>query len=250
LAKLAFQEIGEPDPFGPLLSTRKVEQMVNALYTTPPVPQVKAIGRADLPASFSANQAPSVPLTQEQFNAFMTAYETSIGRFNPSTSASSSFQVNRRNNSRVTCFNCGVHGHYSDSGTHTPATAYEQQQIRDQVRREREQAEYYDNNRVSERRTIELPVSGTNTIEITPQALLPRPSAEKDFISTAPSAPALVSCVRSCTVIRQDLGNASVVESQQGFQQFAPFLKMPYPIRELESTIMIWRVPKVSGLQR
>ena len=99
LAKFAFQEIGEPDPFRPLPSTRKVEQMVNALYTAAPVPQVKAIGRADLPASFSANQAPSVPLTQEQFNAFMTAYETSIGRFNPSTSASASFQVNRRNNS-------------------------------------------------------------------------------------------------------------------------------------------------------
>ena len=148
----------------------------------------------------------------------------------------------------MTCFNCSVRGHYSDTGTHTPATAYEQQQIRDQVRREREQAEY--DNRLSERRTIEPPVSGTNTIEITPQAILPRPSAEKDFISTAPSAPALVSCVRSCTVSRQDLSNACVVEAQQGFQQFAPFLKMPYPTRELESTIMIWRVPKVSGLQR
>jgi len=213
VVKFSFQEIGDPDPFRPLPKSREVEQMANALYSTPPVPQVNAIGRADLPASFSANLPPSVPLTQEQFNAFMTAYETSIGRFNRSTSASSPFQVNRKNNPRVTCFNCGVRGHYSDSCTNTPATAYEQQQIRDRVRREREQVEY--DNRLSERRTIEPPLSGANTIEITPRAILPRPSAEKDFISAAPSAPAQVSCVRSCTVSRQDLGNVNHREVSQ-----------------------------------
>ena len=225
VVKIAFPEIGEPDSFRPLLRTREVEQMVNALYTTPPVAEVNAIGRVDLPACFSAKQAPSVPLTHEQFNAFMTAYETSIGQFNQSTSASSPFQVNRRNNSRVPSFNCGVHGHCSDRCTHTPATAYEQQQIRDQVRREREQGEY--DNCVSERRTIEPPLSGANTVEITPRVILHCASAEKDFISAAPCAPAQVSCVRSCTVSRQDLGNDCVVEAQQGFQQFAPFLKMP-----------------------
>jgi len=127
-------------------------------------------------------------------------------------SASSPFQVNRRNNPRVTCFNCGVRGHYSDSCTHTPATAYEQQQIRDRVHREREQVEY--DNRVSERRTIEPPLSGANTIEITPRAILPRPSAEKDFSSAIPSAATQVSCVRSCTVSRQDLGNACMVAAR------------------------------------
>jgi len=209
VVKLSSQEIGEPDPFRPLPKFREVEPIANALYTTPPVPQVNAIGRADLPASFSANQAPSVPLTQEQFNAFMTAYETSIGRFNRSSSASSALQVNRRNNPRVTCLNCGVRRHYSEGCTHTPATGYEQQQIRDQVRRGREQVEY--DNQVSERRTIKRPLSGANTIEITPRAMLPRPSAEEDLISAAPSSTTQVSCVRSFTVSRQDLGNACVV---------------------------------------
>jgi len=140
VVKFAFQEIGEPDPFQPQLTNREHDSSSPALYSAPVIPQVNAVGKAQLPTLAVGNSPLASPvLTQEQFNAFMSAYESSIGRLpRQPISSYSGMGSNHRNNPRVTCYNCGVRGHYSDTCNNTPLTAYEQQAIRDRIRRERD----------------------------------------------------------------------------------------------------------------
>ena len=55
-------------------------------------------------------------------------------------------------------------------------------------------------------------LSGANTVEITPRAILPRQSPERTSTPAATSLP--LACVRSCSVSRRDLGNACVVATR------------------------------------
>jgi len=210
VVKFSFQEIGEPDPFRPNHKAREPEPPSTSLYTSPVYLPVNTIGKANLTQLPVAN-SPAAPLfTQEQFNAFINAYEASIGRSSRTQySGQGNFNSNRRNNARVTCFNCGTRGHYSDRCTNQPLTSYEQQQVRDRVRRERDQQEQ--EFRTSERRW-EPPLSGANAIEVTSRAILPRPSPESS--STPPVSSMQVACIRSCSVGRRDLGKACVVATR------------------------------------
>jgi len=133
VVKFSFQEVGEPDPFRPHQKSRDLEPHFTSLYPSPVYPPVNTIGKANLAQTAAGNSSAMQPLTQEQFNAFMDAYEASIGP--PSRSLyngqagfnQGGFANNRRYNSRVTCFNSGIRGHYSDTCTNQPLTSYEQQ---------------------------------------------------------------------------------------------------------------------------
>jgi len=150
VVKFSFQEIGEPDPFRPNQKGREAEPLTSSLYTTPVYPPVNTVGKASLTPLATANTSVLPPLTQEQFNALMNAYEASVGRLPRNQySGQGNCHSARRSNPGVTCFNCGIRGHYSDSCTNQPLTSYEQQQVRDRIRWEREQSD------------SELPISRT-----------------------------------------------------------------------------------------
>ena len=211
VVKFSFQEIGEPDPFRPHQKAREQELQSSSLYTSPVYPPVNTVGKANFTPTPAVNSPTLPPLTQEQFNAFMNAYEASIGRIPRNQySGQGSFSSARRGNLRITCFNCGMRGHYSDGCTNQPLTSYEQQQVRDRVRREREQSEQ--EFRSPERRQELSPLSGANTVEVTPRAILPRPSPERG--STPAATSVQVACVRTCSVSRSDLGNACVIATR------------------------------------
>ena len=163
----SFQEIGKPDPFRPHQKPREQEPPSSSLYTAPIYPPVNTVGKANFTPIAPANSSVLPSLTEEQFNAFMTAYEASIGRMPRSQySGQGSFSSNRRSNPRITCFNCGICGHYSDGCSNQPFISYKQQQVRDRVRQEREQSEQ--EFRSSERRLEPPPLSGANTVEVNP----------------------------------------------------------------------------------
>lgn len=211
VVKFSFQEIGEPDPFRPNQKGREAEPLTSSLYTTPVYPPVNTVGKASLIPLAVANTPVLPPLTQDQFNAFMNAYETSVGRIPRNQhSGQGSFNSARRSNPRVTCFNCGIRGHYSDSCTSQPLTSYKQQQVRDRIRRERELSD--PEFRSPEQRIEQPPLSGANTVELAPRTILPRPSPDR---ASPPAATSVqVTCVRSCSVSRSDLGNACVVATR------------------------------------
>jgi len=215
VVKFSFQEIGEPDPFRPHQKAWESEPISTSLYNSPVYPRVNAVGKASITQAPAENSSAMMPLTQEQFNMFINAYEASIGR--PSRNQYSgqgglnqgAFNSHRRNNNRVTCFNCGIRGHYSDACTNQPLTSYEQQQVRDRIHHEREQTEQ--EFRTPEHHS-EPTLSGANTVEITPRAILPRQSPQRTSTPAATSLP--VACIRSCSVSRRDLGNACVVATR------------------------------------
>ena len=198
VVKFSFQEIGEPDPFRPQPRAQESESPVVALYSTPPIAQVNAVGKAEVPAGLCTGNSPLSPMmTQDQFNTFMTAYEASIGRIPPNQNRSTmGWMGNRRSNPRITCFNCGVRGHYSDTCTNPTVSQFEQQQIRDRIRREREQSE--PEFRPMDRR-LDSPLTGANATEVVPRAILPRLPSDKDPILPVQVGPP-VSCVRVCAV--------------------------------------------------
>ena len=211
VVKFSFQEIGEPDPFRPHQKARDQEPPSSSLYAAPVYPPVNTVGKANFRPLAPANCSVLPSLTQEQFNTFMNAYEASIGRLPRNQySGQGSFSSTRRSNPRITCFNCRIRGHYSDRCPNQPLTSYEQQQVRDRVRREREQSEQ--EFRSSERRLEPSPLSGANTVEVTPRTILPRPPPERG--STPTSTSVQVACVRSCSVSRSDLGNACVIATK------------------------------------
>ena len=210
VVKFSFQEIGEPDPFRPNQRGRDLEHLSTSLYSAPIVPQVNAVAVTDIPSTAGGNGVSSPIMTQEQFNAFMSTYEATMrrGQRYPYNQMSSSANP-RRINPRVTCFNCGIKGHYADTCTNPPVSSYEQQQIRERLRREREQLT--NDYSVVENR-LEPPLSGPNAIALTPRAILQRPSSDK------PPAGALltpaVTCVRSCKVSEKDLEHACLIAAQ------------------------------------
>jgi len=211
VVKFSFQEIGEPDPFRPQQKARDLEPPSSSLYTTPVYPPVNAVGKANFTPIVSANTSAMPPLTQEQFNTFMSAYEASIGRVPRNQYiGQGSLGTARRSNPRVTCFSCGLRGHYSDACTNHPLTSHEQQQVRDRIRREREQSEQ--ELQSADRRLEQPPLSGANSVEVTPRAILPRPSPDRGSTQTGTSVQ--VSCVRSCSVSRSDLGNACIIATR------------------------------------
>ena len=70
---------------------------------------------------------------------------------------------NCRFNPRVTCFNSGQRGHYSDLCSNSRVSLLEQQQIRDQVRLE---CIPIDQGLRQTIQVIEPPLSGANTMEL------------------------------------------------------------------------------------
>ena len=115
MVKFSFQEIGEPDPFRPNQKGREPEHLLPSLYSTPLVPQGNTVAVPDLSCPALENSVAFPIMTQEQFNAFMSSYESTMppGPRYPYHSPSAS-QPSRRINPRVTCFNCGTRGHYAD----------------------------------------------------------------------------------------------------------------------------------------
>ena len=210
VVKFSFQEIGEPDPFRPNQQLRDPLPVQIPLYSSSGMPQVNSVSKTEL-ARFPAEAVSPLPaLTQEQFNSFMASYEASIGRVPRQTSGSAWNQgTNRRGNSRVTCFNCGTRGHYADTCTNSPVSSYEQQEIRDRIRREREQPQLI--YRPSDT-LIGPPLSGANATAVTPRAILQRPTVE--YSEGAQSSAAPVACVRTCSLGTRDLGNACVVAAR------------------------------------
>ena len=210
VVKFSFQEIGEPDPFRPNQQVRDPLPVQIPLYSSPGMPQVNAVTKTEI-ARFPAEAVSPLPaLTQEQFNTFMASYEASMGRILRQAGGSSWNQGNnRRGNNRVTCFNCGNRGHYADTCTNSPVSAYEQQVIRDRIRREREQQP------IIFRPTEALigpPLSGANATAVTPRAILQCPTME--YPEGVQSSATPVACVRTCSLGTRDLGNACVVAAR------------------------------------
>jgi len=212
VVKFSFHEIGEPDLFRPTLKICDTHHPQTALYSPPVVPQVNAVAVTDMARPTGEQSALPAAMTQEQFNMFMAGYEASV-RQSPRSPYTygplGSSLNNRRANSRITCFNCGQRGHYSDMCSNPPVSSFEQQQLRDRLRRERDQN---DMEYLQPDRRLEPPATGANKIELTPRMILPRPGNENQNIW--PSPPPAVSCIRSCQVSRSDLGNACVVAAQ------------------------------------
>ena len=136
IVKFSFQEIGEPDPFRPTQKSHAHESSAPTLYSSL-APTVNAVAKTDVLLAADSKSGPLASFTQEQFNQYMANYEATVRR----TSRSFGGQQGalRRPNMRVTCFNCGLRGHYSDSCTNPPVSAYEQQQVHDTICHEREQ---------------------------------------------------------------------------------------------------------------
>jgi len=212
VVKFSFQEIGEPDPFRPAQPACEMPTSQVPLYTNPVLSSVNTVNKADISTPLTGNISLTLTatliLTQEQFNTFMSSYEATMGRVprfpsslqgNPAT--------NRRVNSCVTCFNCGNRGYYADACVNQPLSTYEQQEVRDRIRKERELTTQ------DYRRPEPLPLpplTGSNLVDVTPRAILPRQGNEQPKVGT--TAP--VSCLRFCSVSRKDLGIACVVAAR------------------------------------
>lgn len=210
VVKFSFQEIGEPDPFRPDQTTRDSSSVNVPLYSPPSVSQVNAVGKTEINRLAPETIQPTPPFTQEQFNAFMSSYEATMGRGPCQPFSSGNGANNRRGNPRVTCFNCGARGHYSDTCTNPPLTSHEQQGIRDRIRRERDLQQQQDYRTPL---TSPLPpLSGANATELTPRTILQR--GLQDSSNPVATASSPVSCLRSCPVSRRDLGNACVVAAR------------------------------------
>ena len=212
VVKFSFQEIGELDPFRPSHSSHEVLPAQLPLYSNPVLHPVNTVSKTEFASSSSGNVSltptPSLTLTQERFNTFMASYKATMGRTSrfPFPSQGNP-AANRRVNSRVTCFNCGNLGHYADACVNQPLSTNEQQEIRERIRRERELTSQ-DYRRLE---PVPLPpLTGSNSIEITPRAILPRPGNDSQKVGT--TAP--VSCLRSCSVSQEDLGVACVVAAR------------------------------------
>ena len=210
VVKFSFQEIGEPDPFRPNQASQDNSQAPAPLYTAPTMPLVNMVSKTEIAHPSAGNLAMPLGLTQEQFNAFMSSYEAMMGRGSrlPFSSAGNPAN-NRRPNPRVTCFNCGNRGHYSDTCVNQPLSAYEQQEVRERIRREREltmqEFRRPDTNQAP-------PLSGSNSIEIASRPQVPRSPLNHPKVGTVSSAP--VTCLRSCSVSQEDLGIACVVAAR------------------------------------
>jgi len=116
---------------------------------------------------------------------------------------------NRRPNPRVTCFNCGNRGHYSDTCVNQPLSAYEQQEVRERICREREPTMQEfgrpDTN-------LAPPLSGSNSLEIASGPLVSCFLLNYPKVRTVTSAP--VTCLCSCSVSHEDLGIACGVAAR------------------------------------
>ncbi|KAG0127110.1 hypothetical protein HOY82DRAFT_542186 [Tuber indicum] len=173
--RFAFQEIGEPDPFKLNQKSYEPELQATNLYPAPSLPPVRSVAKAEVPHTHSSGTIGlSATMTQDQFNTYMSSYEASLGRRPQSPYGQPGGGTNlRRGNPRVTCFNCGIRGHYSDMCANPPVSSYEQQQIRDRIRREREVPD--SNYRIPDR-PLDLPLSGANAIDINPRTVVQHPS--------------------------------------------------------------------------
>ena len=110
----------------------KSEVLSALLYSPPGAPQVNTIAVTDV--SQSTNDIPTLPaiMTQGQFNAFKSSYGSTIRRRSCTPYlASGSGGNNQRINPRITCFNCGICGHYSAMCTNPPFSSYEQEQMQE-----------------------------------------------------------------------------------------------------------------------
>jgi len=210
VVKFSFQEIGEADPFHPSQPSREILGSLAPLYTAPVLSTVNAVSKTDIASTSAGNVPPALTLTQEQFNAYMSTYEGTMGRMARLPASSPGYQAsNRRTNPRVTCFNCGNRGHYSDTCMNQPLTTYEEQEIGERIRKERElnHAVYRHSEPIQP-----PPLSGSNAIAITQRSIMPRPNHEPPKLSTVGAVP--VSCLRSCSVSQGDLGIACVVAAR------------------------------------
>ncbi|KAG0130026.1 hypothetical protein HOY82DRAFT_610018 [Tuber indicum] len=209
VVKFAFQEIGEPDPFKPNQKSYEPELQATNLYSAPSLPPVRSVVKAEVPHTHTSGTIGlSATMTQDQFNTYMSPYEASLGRRPQSPYGQPGGGTNlRRGNPRVTCFNCGIRGHYSDMCTNPPVSSFEQQQIRERIRREREVPD--SNYRIPDR-PLDPPLSGANAIDINPRTVVQRPSNISE-VRALPTTSSPVTCVRSCSVNRKELGNACVI---------------------------------------
>jgi len=214
VVKFSYQQIGEPDPFRPSQQTQEAVEPSVSLYTTPAISQVHAVSKADV-GQVSSGTIPVTPaLTQEQFNTFISAYESMAGRvprqpYILGGSSPNNLRGNSRGNLRVTCFNCGTRGHYADTCTNQPLSAREQQDISDRIRCER------DSHRTDYRfagSQQDVPLTGANNTDMGPRAILPRSSPDARSVGATVTTP--VSCVRSCHITSSDLGKACVVAAR------------------------------------
>ncbi|KAG0135105.1 hypothetical protein HOY82DRAFT_537036 [Tuber indicum] len=171
VVKFAFQEIGEPDPFKLNQKSYEPELQATNLYPAPSLPPVLSVAKAEVPHTHpSGTIGLSATMTQDQFNTYMSSYEASLGRSPQSPNGQPGGGTNlRRGNPRVTCFNCGIRGHYSDMCANPPVSSFEQQQIRDRIRREREVPD--SNYRIHDR-PRDPPLSGANAIDINPRTVV------------------------------------------------------------------------------
>ena len=212
LVKFSFQEIGEPDPVRPNQKVEEPEQPIMSLYSNPMIPPVNSVAVTDIPNSTLANSISSPIITPEQFNAFMSSYEATMrrgSRYPVAYSQPQTSMASRRINPRVTCFNCGTRGHYADICTNPPVSTYEQQDICERLRREWEQLT---SSYLPGQPRLEPPLSGPNTITVTPRAILQRPVMDKPVVGQLPTAP--VTCVRSCRVSERDLGQPCMIAAR------------------------------------
>ena len=81
---------------------------------------------------------------------------------------------------------------------------YEQQQIRENIRREQELQDQFLR---SQEPYTPTPLSGANTVPIASRLILPGPRQHESVPEPTPP----VSCVRSCSMVRTDLGKACEV---------------------------------------
>ena len=113
VVKFSYQEIGEPDPFSPGQPPQEAPQQLMPLYTAPAISQVHAVNKADVGQVSSGTIPPALTLTQEQFNTFMSSYESMIGRvprqpYSPSGSGSTNHGGNIRGNLRSLALTVGL----------------------------------------------------------------------------------------------------------------------------------------------
>ena len=210
--KFSFQEIGEPDRFCPSQSRHEVPPVQVPLYSNLVLHPVNTISKTEFAPSSSGNVSltptPSLTLTQEQFNTFLSSYEATMGRTGRFPfSHQGNLTTNGLVNTRITCFNCGTRGHYADACVNQPLSTYEQQEIRERIQRERELTSQHYRHPES----LPLPpLTGSNSIKVNPRAILPRPGNNKQKVGTM----APVSCLRSCSVSQEDIGVACVVAAR------------------------------------
>jgi len=181
VVKFSFQEIGEPDPFCPDHQSHNVLPTSVPLYTASAISQVNTISKADIVQLPSGNIQQAPALTQEQFHTFMFAYEAMVGRvprqpYIPAASGLTNHRGNPRGSPRVTCFNSRIRGHYADTCTNRSLSAFEQQEIRERIRQERE-ANHSDYSPIGNQQ--EVPLTGANSTEIVKRTVLPHSNSKR-----------------------------------------------------------------------